>query len=786
MTLRHLPGQHPQQSHAGGLDFDAMTRLYGDVYDEASVGDLSVVVFQGGDLGIFIDTDDDHRQPFLDGLEANSARDLADALQQASTVDIPDDAERDPKYGLVDWIDVTDEVIVGWDHVGDVSIVLPDEGERVDVGADEAQDLAGALERMADRYDELDPVMERSNLRHLPGAHDQDSHGGGRHAVRGMPAKVWSKIHNVAGGRLEISAEAAMPGRATLRVQGHTARLDRGQVWHLRRLYFQSLEGSPVRITEAKEVKNAEGKVIAADLIEVLSLTPVGAKNDDGMVQEFDLRVGPNVDEDGEPVDRAPIRVTAADLDPDRADSAYTALFAATSARRMETGYGPLDVYPAGDARLGLRMKDDDGDATDVEFTAADYERINAATNYLIDGFDEDSDDEINELTVKTSDGPVRMRWRGERLDRGYHPDARLVMEPEYAAAWSVVIGGDHLAAALQSIDDTAAAAGIETDTFRPIPVKKLNRGYDSDGEVRRLTPTGRSGLSYRQILDDGALRLRGILTPSPDLRHLPGKHDQKSHGNWSPKNKAAKKARELQEMKEALEKAAAEEAALKAQKVAEAAAAASENQYARPTSTPTRMTKGQYTKILKDEHIRLQILDGKSEKEAKALARPAATIDELKNRNRDLRNRLRAKGVDHRTEEQRNTDDAEKNQLLDEVQRLASAGGHDGAAKRAAASKMTVPELRKFVRDVTDYQKQQAEKEKQARIASQDAAAREEYERQRLSRPATDRQVDYIMNLLSRHAGGGFFNGPKDRAGVKKLTQGEASAYINSLTDNY
>jgi hypothetical protein len=295
------------------------------------------------------------------------------------------------------------------------------------------------------------------------------------------------------------------------------------------------------------------------------------------------------------------------------------------------------------------------------------------------------------------------------------------------------------------------------------------------------------AALSERQLLDDGALRARGILA----VRHLPGKHNQKLHGNWSPKVKAAKKAQELADLKESIQNAQAKAAAVKAAKAAEAAAAASaENSFAKPTATPTRMTKGQYTKLLKDEHIRLHLLDGKSEKEAKALARPAATIDELKSRNRDLRNRLRGKGVDHRTDEQRNTDDAEKGTLLDEVQRLAAAGGHDGAAKRNAASRMTVPELRKFVADTKEYQRRQAEKARQAKLAQQDAVAREEYERQRLSRPATPRQVDYIMNLLRGRRNstdmGGFFRGPTDRPGVAKLTQGEASMYIDSLTDNY
>lgn len=205
------------------------------------------------------------------------------------------------------------------------------------------------------------------------------------------------------------------------------------------------------------------------------------------------------------------------------------------------------------------------------------------------------------------------------------------------------------------------------------------------------------------------------------------------------------------------------------------------------PATSPSRMTKGQYTRLLKDEHIRLSMLGGKSEKEAKAAARPAATIDDLKARNAELRNQLRLQGVDYRTDEQRRTDDVEKTTLLDEVERLATAGGHDGAGKRAAAARMTVPELRKFVTDVRQFQKRQAEKKEAARAG---AAAQAAFDRRQATLPATGRQIDYILTLLTRRArsgeGGGFFTGPTDRAGIAKLSQADASAYINSLTGNY
>lgn len=55
---------------------------------------------------------------------------------------------------------------------------------------------------------------------------------------------------------------------------------------------------------------------------------------------------------------------------------------------------------------------------------------------------------------------------------------------------------------------------------------------------------------------------------------------------------------------------------------------------------------------------------------------------------------------------------------------------------------------------------------------------------------PATQKQIDYIMQLLAvreaRGDGGGFMAGPTTRDGVKKLTKAQASIYITSLKEQY
>lgn len=54
----------------------------------------------------------------------------------------------------------------------------------------------------------------------------------------------------------------------------------------------------------------------------------------------------------------------------------------------------------------------------------------------------------------------------------------------------------------------------------------------------------------------------------------------------------------------------------------------------------------------------------------------------------------------------------------------------------------------------------------------------------------ATPKQVDYILQLLSRRErtgeGGGFFYGPTDRAGIEEMSKADASTYITSLKGDY
>lgn len=346
----------------------------------------------------------------------------------------------------------------------------------------------------------------------------------------------------------------------------------------------------------------------------------------------------------------------------------------------------------------------------------------------------------------------------------------------------------------LDTVSFSAAGVGYETGAARSIVDARLAAGLTPAQAWNALRGWSNGYLAFGDPVAPervASLHQIGVRASSKPERwvqaHLAGLHPQDRHGRrfkvpGDPSSGLRKSQRELRESARQAE--AAQElddlrlSLAKARQRSDAfakAAAEGSTPEGKPTAAPTRMTSGQYTKILKDEHVRLQLLDGKSEKEAKAAARPKATIDELKSRNTALRKALRAKGVDHRTEEQRRADDVEKNTLLDEVEQLATAGGHDGAAKRAAAAKMSRTELRKFVGDVKDYQRRQK--------AKMDAGSGDAFQAAEAASRAAPRQVGYIKGLLRQLAkSGGSVSGPTETAEIRKMSKRDASAYIKRL----
>ncbi len=203
-SVKHLPGQHNQQDHAGldigisGLDvFDAddYETEFGDVTDDVSVdlgngSALSVRVFDSGDAHLAIDLPDGSRQVVGDVFHDDGMRDLADDIDRLLAVDFEDLDEDDAgDDGLVDRNEgYQTEVATGLFADGDL-MVAPKGGEdHVVLDRDQAEALVLALGEMAETWELNFGGNERkasSGTKHLPGQHDQRSHGrrGGRAAV---------------------------------------------------------------------------------------------------------------------------------------------------------------------------------------------------------------------------------------------------------------------------------------------------------------------------------------------------------------------------------------------------------------------------------------------------------------------------------------------------------------------------------------------------------------------------------------------------------------------------
>ncbi len=116
----------------------------------------------------------------------------------------------------------------------------------------------------------------------------------------------------------------------------------------------------------------------------------------------------------------------------------------------------------------------------------------------------------------------------------------------------------------------------------------------------------------------------------------------------------------------------------------------------------------------------------------------------------------------------------AARQAAIGEALRLARLGGHNPDTVAAKLAGMTTAAIDKLARDTAAYLRRKG-------IDTRPPAAHW---------TASAAQVDYIMSLLrSRSAsgeGGGFFNGPTDRAAVARLTKADASAYITSLKGDY
>jgi hypothetical protein len=253
-VVRHLPGQHNQQSHGNGTaavkayTLDAFEDPYGPIVDDRYAGDLHVTVHENGDFVLSFVDDDGGRSVVFDSLTPDGARDIADGLDWATSQDIPEDAENDPGTRLVDWEYRGEDVMVGYDASGDVSLRFPrsddaDPGdlnafEVVDLGVDDAAELVEALRDMADAHEDLDversasparaallAIRERIERRYNPDQlRDPGGEGGGRWVKAGAVGGALTDALKLAG-KIDLGSDEKLLGSAKLDAGAGGARM---------------------------------------------------------------------------------------------------------------------------------------------------------------------------------------------------------------------------------------------------------------------------------------------------------------------------------------------------------------------------------------------------------------------------------------------------------------------------------------------------------------------------------------------------------------------------------
>ena len=389
---------------------------------------------------------------------------------------------------------------------------------------------AGLADRVGEGRDRTGAVKDRQRVAapvnyygEAPGERDED----GRFKD-GMPSVVASyAIPTVAGSltaiRTNYGAVQLSNGSQTVMFRPHErARL-------VRAMHDRYATGDTL-ITRHEEIDGKLHSVVVA------RVRPQGsAQSGDGETLAVGHRLDLGAVEDPDDYDTR----TGVVLSPAQADGFEVALGNAAIAARVETGYGPLDMYPTSDSNdddgFGMRMKGDDGRPVEVEFSRAEWQRINRAIDTVIDGADAyddsatDDTPEINKVTVKTKAGKVDVEWKGGRQAKGYPADARLAITPQDdAAGWSVVIGGEYMSEAFApighindalGIDNRAKRLTIAAGRQRSAP-KRRPRAFrsrpalawpfaEADGQLRGddgrwvdMPGTGMSWESYTQIYD--------------------------------------------------------------------------------------------------------------------------------------------------------------------------------------------------------------------------------------------------------------------------------------------
>jgi phage portal protein BeeE len=303
------------------------------------------------------------------------------------------------------------------------------------------EDLKPALEELMDDPDfraEPEPSRHRitaedrkyapvigGEARHLIRWDDSESAAPSRAPGAGLPSTVNSAEVTVGGARTRVEA---LPGD---------------------RVHFD-VGGSMVDLDRATAIK--AGKEL--DGVGAGSKTFAGADGAPGIKVTF---------HDGH--DDGPTRTSVTLLGDDKTVELSAidqtrlrkALEGVAASRRVDLKSGPVDFYVK-DGKVGLRTQVGDGNPTALEFDRKSWVRLMDAHNTVNEGFDEDLDIDVTELTVKTNAGRIRVS-RTETADPD-HPLLNLSAVDD--SGWSLTHESDDRDPFFQTKRNIDEAMGLE------------------------------------------------------------------------------------------------------------------------------------------------------------------------------------------------------------------------------------------------------------------------------------------------------------------------------------
>ncbi|MER7213206.1 hypothetical protein ABT340_39600 [Streptosporangium sp. NPDC000239] len=152
-----------------------------------------------------------------------------------------------------------------------------------------------------------------------------------------------------------------------------------------------------------------------------------------------------------------------------------------STAKRLDTEFGKIDVFSTGGGKVGVRHLGDDGKPLETTFNAGSWRKLGQAVDVVFEGFDEEDtnpnapDSGVASKTVKTNVGNVTVQLKGE----WGAPDSSLSMMPE-KGDWGVVVDGPHMDAWLSAI------AGVLEESAGS---RRLSAGQVSLSEATGVAP---------------------------------------------------------------------------------------------------------------------------------------------------------------------------------------------------------------------------------------------------------------------------------------------------------